>query len=146
MEAIHCRKCQHVSLDDSTESWNLALFIKDFSSVLLSMPFLKTVLKSQVWVLFLLTTFLPKCISGTTPAGLELLACFSGKLNDSLPPPPQDTWELLHRILARRLQALPDMLSYKSFGIWFRYHIIRWSALPTISEMIYWPGLELSIL
>lgn len=57
MEAIHCRKCQHVSLDDSTESWNLALFIKDFSSVLLSMPFLKTVLKSQVWVLFLLTTF-----------------------------------------------------------------------------------------
>lgn len=71
---------------------------------------------------------------------------FLRKLNDSLLPPPQDTWELLHRILARQLQALPDMLPYKLFGIWFRYHIIRWAALPTIPKMIYWPGLELSIL
>lgn len=50
------------------------------------------------------------------------------------------------RILAKRLHALPDMLLYESFGVWFRYHIIKWAALPTVSKMIYWPVLELSIL
>lgn len=40
------------------------------------------------------------------------------------------------RMLARRSQALPDMFSYVSFGVWLRY--------PIISKMIHWSGLELS--
>lgn len=51
------------------------------------------------------------------------------------------TWKLLHGDSGQTAPGPPWRgLSCVAFGVWFRCHSVRWSALPIVS--IHWPGLE----